>query len=277
MNWKKVIVSTTVGLFVVVFFVIFSLATTFHPQTYRNINLDGFHTLYHLGEPIVFTVIGSGYGLAPCGGPVTKIFDIEDPTKPVFSDNGGDWICPAMQSTTSYTDYYPSKTNPFSIMINKTGIYRLDVNWGYIRSGTYFDIIPTSTNENDSASNQTIIKDISYLDAAKKFLDKHTDAVARVENGATHEPRVVDYYTKTGLFNGTIGTFSTPQYRTLKLLVPVNLVNNTAIPSYIEIVCSVSSYDNKTQEDYTLFPHNDLNLTFNDALQSDRCLSEGGR
>lgn len=273
MNWKKVVVPTTVGLFVVVFFVIFSLATTSYPQTYRNINLDGFHTVYRLGEPIVFTIISSGYGLAPCIGPVTKIFDIEDPTKPVFSDTGGNWLCPAMQSTTSFTYYYPSATKPFSITINKTGIYRLDVNWG-IGSGTYFDIIPTDINENGSASNQTIIKDISYLDAAKKFLDKHPDAVARMEGGSVDEPRVVDYYTKTGLFNDTIGTFSAPQYRTLKLLVPVNLVNNSAIPSDVVIACSVSSYDNKTQTDYILFPHNNLNLTFNDALQSDRCLSE---
>jgi hypothetical protein len=272
-NLKSLAIPSAIGLFVVAILVIFSFVTTLHPRPYNGLNADGLQSVYKIGQPIVFTDVMAGYGTGTCNGPVTTIFDIEDPTKPVFSDKGSQWACPSTPNPQSYTYFYPSRTSPFSVAINKTGIYRLEISWGSIRSSTSFDVMPAFTNATNSASgNKTIIEEIGNLSAVKKFLVMHPDAKARVKNNVGIPRMFVEYYTKTGLFNSTIGTFYPPEYRTLKLIVSVNLFNNTAIPSYLELVCSVYSHDNKTATDYTLFPHNDLNLTFDGALQSNLCL-----
>jgi len=93
-------------------------------------------------------------------------------------------------------------------------------------------------------------------DASSNFLQNNASNTSKIEPKVLNVLQIAD---------NTGGNFHT--------VVDVTLENQ----SYIEIVCSISSYDNKTQTDYTLFPHNDLNLTFDDALQSDRCLSEDGR
>lgn len=273
MNLKSLAIPTAIGLFVVAILVIFSFVTTLHPRPYNGLNADGLRSVYKIGQPTVFTDVMAGYGTGTCNGPVTTIFDIEDPTTPVFSDKGSQWACSSTPNPQSYTYFYPSRTSPFSVAINKTGIYRLEISWDSIRSSTSFDVMPAFTNATNSASgNKTIIEEIGNLSAVKKFLVMHPDAKARVKSNVGIPRMFVEYDTKTGLFNSTIGTFYPPEYRTLKLIVSVNLFNNTAIPSYLELVCSVSSHDNKTATDYTLFPHNDLNLTFDGALQSNLCL-----
>lgn len=92
-----------------------------------NISIIGLQDSYKVGDQVNFSFEGSGYA-RPCSYPEATIYKTDQPTVKLFELKFPPFMCP-IEGPSLFTAHYPSKNGTYSITVNQSGRYTLDVSF----------------------------------------------------------------------------------------------------------------------------------------------------
>jgi len=215
--------------------------------SYTSFDAVGLQNTYHVGDTANFTLVIKGHGMVLCITPEMRIYNDLAPDKPILDVKSATMSCPVQTQPQDFQLYFPSKTSSFTMTLNQTGSYTLEISYG---GRTILDSFTVISPENDdfsddgkhSIGNATFEipsdkKIPSYFCANQEYYSSGNDVFLicrHVSNSTSNAFNLPDpEYKYTGCGGCALGFAYVPQ-------IPANLLSDEKKQQVIDKVLEVT-------------------------------------